>query len=430
MSNSVVDQVPFSDDHPPPHKRIRLDSVEKTESPVPSPSSTPSLDAAPSNNPSLKNDRKEEIEFDPVQAILEAGKKCHEEEQERIRKHDEVTKGKNNNNQDDSAEDDVVSLDESDSAGESEEEKNGEATVAPKKREKSKSKKGKKKKSHMRRNIKDILKPEQLDDLTIAARKEEEERIRRTQIKQQQLRLLQLQQQQSQLLRESLNTPVNDTYPPNSQFTARFADNLMRRLIQKKHITVSLNQSGGIPDQSVKQSAEEDDCILLSSDDESEKFKSKLNLPSHLEQQLNPTAIGDSRERRKFLATNEVIALSSGEEDNLVDNHATSLKHSHLYDSASRIVGDGASVGGVESDDDCVIISPEPEGEEETDDKDECSQDLLNVPDNLGRVLVNVGHPEEDKDIFLPPQIAKIVKPHQIGGIRFLYDNVVESRER
>ena len=40
---------------------------------------------------------------------------------------------------------------------------------------------------------------------------------------------------------------------------------------------------------------------------------------------------------------------------------------------------------------------------------------------------MNVGHPAEEKDIFLAPQLARAAKPHQIGGIRFLYDNVVEN---
>ena len=40
-------------------------------------------------------------------------------------------------------------------------------------------------------------------------------------------------------------------------------------------------------------------------------------------------------------------------------------------------------------------------------------------------VLVNVGHPPSEDDIFLAPQFAREAKPHQVGGIRFLYDNVV-----
>ncbi|XP_032893242.1 helicase ARIP4-like [Amblyraja radiata] len=56
--------------------------------------------------------------------------------------------------------------------------------------------------------------------------------------------------------------------------------------------------------------------------------------------------------------------------------------------------------------------------------------DALNQPDDLGRVMVNINHPPNEQDIFLASQLARSVKPHQIGGIRFLYDNLVESLER
>ncbi|XP_030827924.1 helicase ARIP4-like [Strongylocentrotus purpuratus] len=58
------------------------------------------------------------------------------------------------------------------------------------------------------------------------------------------------------------------------------------------------------------------------------------------------------------------------------------------------------------------------------------TNDEANVPDIHGRVLVNVNHPPDDPDIYLPDHIARAVKPHQIGGIRFLYDNLVESLQR
>ena len=75
------------------------------------------------------------------------------------------------------------------------------------------------------------------------------------------------------------------------------------------------------------------------------------------------------------------------------------------------------------NEDDCVMV---PSTEEEDEDDDIEAEDLndggahinddLNCLDDLGRVLVNVDHPADDPDIFLPPQVAKAIKPHQVCG--------------
>ena len=56
--------------------------------------------------------------------------------------------------------------------------------------------------------------------------------------------------------------------------------------------------------------------------------------------------------------------------------------------------------------------------EEEDEDPNNCGMhvnDNLNVPDPQGRVLINAGHPDLDEDIFIAPQLAKFIKPHQVG---------------
>ncbi|VDM59134.1 unnamed protein product [Angiostrongylus costaricensis] len=44
-----------------------------------------------------------------------------------------------------------------------------------------------------------------------------------------------------------------------------------------------------------------------------------------------------------------------------------------------------------------------------------------------GRLLVNAGHGPEDPDVHVCPHLTHILQPHQLGGVRFMYDNIVES---
>lgn len=87
-------------------------------------------------------------------------------------------------------------------------------------------------------------------------------------------------------------------------------------------------------------------------------------------------------------------------------------------------------------DDDCIVLSDEEADLEEDNDNDDPNnsgmhvKDEFNIPDHLGRVVINVGHPEDEEDIFIAPQIARTIKPHQIGGVRFLFDNIIESIKR
>lgn len=90
----------------------------------------------------------------------------------------------------------------------------------------------------------------------------------------------------------------------------------------------------------------------------------------------------------------------------------------------------------ISSDDDCIVVS-ETEADATPDEPDEDpsnsgmhTNDEFNQPDEQGRVVVNIGHPDGEPDIYLAPQLARIIKPHQIGGIRFLFDNVIESIDR
>ncbi|XP_071331374.1 helicase ARIP4-like isoform X2 [Trachinotus anak] len=127
-------------------------------------------------------------------------------------------------------------------------------------------------------------------------------------------------------------------------------------------------------------------------------------------------------------ARQEVICLDSSStgisDDGSKTNVATSVtaERRHKTDVIDLSSGE---------DDAIVHISSESTNEEEESEPSGAhANDALNQPDAQGRVLVNLNHPAEETDVFLSPQLARAVKPHQIGGIRFLYDNLVESMER
>lgn len=46
------------------------------------------------------------------------------------------------------------------------------------------------------------------------------------------------------------------------------------------------------------------------------------------------------------------------------------------------------------------------------------TNDSLNVPNSNNKVLVNVNHIKDDKDIFLHPSIGNNLKPHQVSILK------------
>uniref|UniRef100_H2UFH8 RAD54 like 2 n=1 Tax=Takifugu rubripes TaxID=31033 RepID=H2UFH8_TAKRU len=186
--------------------------------------------------------------------------------------------------------------------------------------------------AHMRKNIRKLLKEDQLEAGTKTAQQEEMDRRKR------------LEQQRKEF-------PAPAPVVPDSQLGdwLTFCD--LANIILKQDV-ICLDSSG----------------------DEDEKVDSKV-----------PTL--------------DIIELSSGDEDSLQISSESADEDAH--GTAGTEESSGAHIN-----------------------------DALNLPDAHGRVLVNINHPAEEKDLYLAPQLARAVKPHQIGGIRFLYDNLVESLER
>ncbi|KIH47294.1 protein, SNF2 family [Ancylostoma duodenale] len=56
------------------------------------------------------------------------------------------------------------------------------------------------------------------------------------------------------------------------------------------------------------------------------------------------------------------------------------------------------------------------------------SQELEKVElTTTGRLLVNAGHGADDPDVHVAPHLNHVLQPHQLGGVRFMYDNIIES---
>ncbi|XP_023144527.2 helicase ARIP4-like isoform X2 [Amphiprion ocellaris] len=207
------------------------------------------------------------------------------------------------------------------------------------------TKKRSSKPSHMRRNIRKLLREHQLEAVTKAAQQEELDRRRR------------LEQQRKQ------DFPV----PLLPEYTTGDVT---------KH--VSSSSTSVASQQEAKSSRQEvislDSSSTGVSEDDSKTDKTTSAAKEH---------------------KTDVIDLSSGEDDGII----------HISSESNLKEEDG-----------------EPSGAH--------ADDVLNQPDDQGRVLINLNHPAAETDIFLSPQLARVIKPHQIGGVRFLYDNLVESVER
>lgn len=76
-------------------------------------------------------------------------------------------------------------------------------------------------------------------------------------------------------------------------------------------------------------------------------------------------------------------------------------------------------------DEDALQISSESADEDSVGGSEESSgahiNDALNLPDAQGRVLININHPAEENDIYLAPQLARAVKPHQVCPLTLFF---------
>lgn len=134
----------------------------------------------------------------------------------------------------------------------------------------------------------------------------------------------------------------------------------------------------------------------------------------------SPVAV-DVREKKH--GEPHVIVIDSDDEGDS-GSHSSTVNYCDSQKSAENLNGDLIE-----------IISSDSEVEGDSDDDDDDSggplnaskrsdvdydnsglhaDDSVNIVDPQGRVLVNVNHPLDEEDIFLAPQVAKVIKAHQV----------------
>ncbi|XP_067628188.1 helicase ARIP4 isoform X2 [Eurosta solidaginis] len=255
--------------------------------------------------------------------------------------------------------------------------------------------------ANMRKNIRDVYDENQLDTNTLAAQREESERLARV-------------AEQQKIIRETQRQAA-----------------VNRSFVRTQNKVLSLLQSGTTFAKVTSDTPFEDiEAVATSaSTTETEKIANTQALP------FVASIVGDKS------LVNKIETDADIKKDVTVPIAAAQVGSDDDDDSAKpaedQVISDVVTIEDSSSEDDCIMLSDDEEDledEEEVEDDPNNSglhvKDAYNVPDEHGRVLVNIGHPEGEDDIFVAPQIARTIKPHQIGGVRFLFDNIIESTKR
>lgn len=232
---------------------------------------------------------------------------------------------------------------------------------------------------NLRKNIKDVIDDSQLDATTLAAQRQELERLTRV-------------QEQQRIIRETQRQMAAEKHANKTQ--------------QK---VLSLLQ-GESSEQSSSSAIDLDDPLL-----EKLSFRPSLNTTSDTKTALQSL--------QSLISTDDQIP----DTDEDTEDDDVIIKTDESPDKSKAVVVDSSS-----DSDDCIILSDDEEEEEIEEDESnsgEHTNDAFNKPDSEGRVVVNIGHGEKEENIYVAPQISRVIKPHQIGGVRFLFDNIIESIE-
>ena len=327
--------------------------------------------------------------------------------------------------------------------------------------------KAEKKLANMRRNIREVMDETQLDEATLSAQRQEMERLRRVQEQQRIIREVQRQiainRQNNKtqtrvisLLQGKQNqgdTTISESTSPSSSSQVRLPSSVMLKVNSSPGAgsqTTSVTQAGQMPRRStdgMRWQKGRGGGQQPGAQTSISRVPSRTTNQSTLQQRIRMMTPSVSIspvvpkkepiDRTEYFSDSEMSDLE-GEEALHEKQMQAMRKVSGAPKSQKPAKGKDVvtiSSSSESSDDDCIVLS-DPSGGEETDNDDDPANsgmhtnDRYNLPDEHGRVLINVGHPDTEPDVYLAPQVARIIKPHQIGGIRFLFDNIVESIER
>lgn len=256
--------------------------------------------------------------------------------------------------------------------------------------------------TNFRKNIKDVIDDSQLDAATLAAQRQESERLARVQEQQRIIREMQRQiamEKQTSKTQQKIMSFLQGHALKTSQASTS-GESLLKSRQPDENNKINLTPSVSIQPASSRSSLTPltiKSFETLEDDDSDIEIQEKIEELKQLTEELESDEDDDDDDCRPIEEKKTIVTIDSS------------------------------------SDDDCIILSDDDEPEEEEDDPHNSGlhvKDSYNTPNSDGKVVVNIGHPEDEPDIFVAPQIEKIIKPHQIGGVRFLFDNIIESVER
>lgn len=205
-----------------------------------------------------------------------------------------------------------------------------------------------------RKRIRRILREDELTNVTISAQKEERERLRRLE------------------LQKSLATAASSLLPSSK---------VVENLRSESPVSTSKPSSPVAVDVRERKDGEPH-IIVIDSDDEGD-VESQGSTVNYCQCDSQKSAENGNGNLIEIISSDSEVEVDDSDDDDDDDDGNGGLsayKRSEIdYDNS-----------GVHTDDSANQVDPQ------------------------GRVLVNVNHPLDEEDIFLAPQIAKVIKAHQV----------------